>query len=37
MNTSSRAAHGGGAIDARTKELVALAISDAVRYDPNIA
>lgn len=33
----ARAAHGGEALDAKTKELVALAISVAVRCDPCIA
>lgn len=33
----ARAAHGGEALDGKTKELVALAISVAVRCDPCIA
>jgi AhpD family alkylhydroperoxidase len=33
----ARAAHGGAALDGKTKELVALAISVAVRCDPCIA
>jgi AhpD family alkylhydroperoxidase len=33
----ARAAHGGDALDGKTKELVALAISVAVRCDPCIA
>ena len=33
----ARAAHGGNALDRKTKELVALAISVAIRCDPCIA
>lgn len=37
FSNMARAAHGGEALDAKTKELVALAISVAVRCDPCIA
>lgn len=37
FSNMARAAHGGEALDSKTKELVALAISVAVRCDPCIA